>query len=122
VNDALALHRAGVQLISLREPWLDTGGPVRDLLLAIFSWVAEQERARFVERTRAGMQRAAKYGTKSGLPIGRATADGSSDSKAQAQPSGPQTAPSPTAAFDFVAHARVRTSRRTSALCAPETP
>ena len=30
VSDALALDRAGVELISLREPWLDTGGPVRD--------------------------------------------------------------------------------------------
>ena len=29
---------------TLQEPWLDTVGPVRDLLLAIFSWVAEQER------------------------------------------------------------------------------
>jgi hypothetical protein len=29
VNDALALDRAGVELLSVREPWLDTGGPVR---------------------------------------------------------------------------------------------
>ena len=58
VNDALALDDAGVTLISVREPWLDTGGPVRDLLLAIFSWVAEQELRRLVERTRAGIERA----------------------------------------------------------------
>ena len=37
VNDALALDDAGVKIASVREPWLDTGGPVRDLLLAIFS-------------------------------------------------------------------------------------
>ncbi len=71
VSDALALDRAGVDLISLREPWLDTGGPVRDLLLAIFSWVAGQEIRRLVERTRAGIQRARRNGTKSGRPIGR---------------------------------------------------
>jgi hypothetical protein len=57
VNDALALDRAGVELLSVREPWLDTGGPVRDLLLAIFSWVAEQELRRLVERPRAGIER-----------------------------------------------------------------
>jgi putative DNA-invertase from lambdoid prophage Rac len=71
VSDALALDRAGVELISLREPWLDTGGPVRDLLLAIFSWVAEQEIRRLVERTNAGIERARLKGTKSGKPIGR---------------------------------------------------
>ncbi len=71
VNDALALDGAGVAIVSVREPWLDTGGPVRDLLLAIFSWVAEQELRRLVERTRAGMQRARTNGTKSGNPIGR---------------------------------------------------
>jgi DNA invertase Pin-like site-specific DNA recombinase len=71
VSDALALDRAGVELISLREPWLDTGGPVRDLLLAIFSRVAEQEIRRLVERTNAGIERARLKGTKSGKPIGR---------------------------------------------------
>ena len=71
VNDALALDSAGVAIVSVREPWLDTGGPVRDLLLAIFSWVAEQELRRLVERTRAGMQRARANGTRSGKPIGR---------------------------------------------------
>jgi putative DNA-invertase from lambdoid prophage Rac len=71
VNDALALDDVGVKIVSVREPWLDTGGPVRDLLLAIFSWVAEQELRRLVERTRAGMDRARANGTKSGKPIGR---------------------------------------------------
>ena len=71
VNDALALDDAGVKIVSVREPWLDTGGPVRDLLLAIFSWVAEQEIRRLVERTNAGIERARLKGTKSGKPIGR---------------------------------------------------
>lgn len=71
IRDVLALERAGVELVSVREPWLDTGGPVRDLLLAIFSWIAEQERARLIERTQAGLARARARGTKSGKAIGR---------------------------------------------------
>jgi putative DNA-invertase from lambdoid prophage Rac len=71
VNDVLALDRVGVKLLSVREPWLDTGGPVRDLLLAIFSWVAEQELHRLAERTRAGIERARLEGTRTGRPIGR---------------------------------------------------
>jgi putative DNA-invertase from lambdoid prophage Rac len=64
----LELDRLGVEVISVREPWLDTGGPVRALLIAIFSWVAEQERARIGERTRAGLERARRRGTKLGRP------------------------------------------------------
>lgn len=55
VNDMLALDRLGVTVISAREPWMDTAGPVRDLLVSIFSWVAQQERARLIERTKAGI-------------------------------------------------------------------
>jgi hypothetical protein len=35
----LDLDHVGVQVVSVREPWLDTSGPVRSLLVAIFSWV-----------------------------------------------------------------------------------
>jgi len=70
--DVTALDGAGVQIVSVREAWLDTSGPTRPLLLAIFSWTAEQERARLIERTHAGLARARKFGTKSGKPIGRA--------------------------------------------------
>ena len=68
VRDALELDRLGVQLVSARESWLDTSGPVRKLLIAIFSWIAEQERERLVERTRAGMARAAAAGRIGGRP------------------------------------------------------
>jgi DNA invertase Pin-like site-specific DNA recombinase len=64
----LELDRIGVQVVSVREPWLDTGGPVRSLLVAIFSWVAEQERARLGERTRAGLERALARGKTLGRP------------------------------------------------------
>ena len=36
----LDLDHVGVQVVSVREPWLDTSSPVRSLLVAIFSWVA----------------------------------------------------------------------------------
>lgn len=62
IRDVLELDRRGVLVVSVREPWLDTSGPVRDLLLAIFSWVAEQERNRLVERTKAGLERARRQG------------------------------------------------------------
>lgn len=68
VNTVLELDRLGVQVISLREPWLDTSGPVRSLLVAIFGWVAEQERSRLIERTRAGIARARSQGKRIGRP------------------------------------------------------
>ena len=66
VRDIEALTSCGVDVVSCREPWLDTGGPVRELLIAIFSWVAQQERARLIERTKAGMARAKAEGKKVG--------------------------------------------------------
>lgn len=55
MNDFLALDRLGIRIISVREPWLESSGPVRQLLIGIFSWAAEQERARLIERTKAGI-------------------------------------------------------------------
>jgi DNA invertase Pin-like site-specific DNA recombinase len=64
----LQLDRLGVEVVSVQEPWLDMGGPVRQLLIAIFSWVAEQERTRLGERTRAGLERARAEGKRLGRP------------------------------------------------------
>jgi putative DNA-invertase from lambdoid prophage Rac len=75
LQDVLELDRVGTQVISVREPWLDTGGPVRSLLIAIFSWVAEQERARLVERTKAGMEQARRRGSRIGRPRARLDKD-----------------------------------------------
>ncbi len=44
INDVLELDRLGVRILSVREPWLDTAGPVRSLLAAIFAWISEMER------------------------------------------------------------------------------
>jgi putative DNA-invertase from lambdoid prophage Rac len=68
LQDVTALDKAGVAVVSVREPWLDTAGPTRGLLLAIFSWVAEQERARLIERTKAGIARARASGKAIGRP------------------------------------------------------
>lgn len=67
LRDVVCLDAAGVQLVSVREAWLDTSGPMRSLLLAIFSWVAEQERARLIERV--GAAQAARR--RDGRPVGR---------------------------------------------------
>ena len=68
INTVLELDRLGVPVLSVRENWLDTSGPVRPLLVAIFGWVAEQERARLIERTRAGLERARRQGKRLGRP------------------------------------------------------
>ena len=57
-----------MEILSAREPWLDTAGPARSLLLSIFAWVAEQERERMIERTIAGMERAKRAGKVIGRP------------------------------------------------------
>lgn len=70
VADVLELDRVGVKVVSARESWLDTTADplLRKFLIMIFSWVAEKERARLVERTRAGMARAAAEGRRPGRP------------------------------------------------------
>jgi len=62
------LDSYNVSLKSLQESWLDTSDKsMSQLLLAIFSWVAEQERLRISERTKAGLARSKK---KPGRPKG----------------------------------------------------
>ena len=60
------LDRLGCRVISHQESWLNMDGPVRPLLVAIFAWVAEQERARLIERTQAGLATARRNGKKLG--------------------------------------------------------
>lgn len=64
----LDLDRKGVKVISVRESWLDAEGHVRNLLLGVISWVAEQERLRLTERVRAGIARARRQGVSLGRP------------------------------------------------------
>jgi putative DNA-invertase from lambdoid prophage Rac len=71
VQAVLDLDRLGVEVVSVREPWLDTSGPVRQLLVAIFSWVAAEERRRLIERTKCGLERARREGKQIGRPRAR---------------------------------------------------
>ena len=53
-----AIDGAGVDFISVKESYLDTSGPFRDVLLAFAATVARMERDRLIERTKAGLARA----------------------------------------------------------------
>ena len=65
------LKRNCIAIKSLQESWLDTRDQgLGQLLLAIFSWVAQQERMRIVERTLAGLERAKKQGKTLGRKAG----------------------------------------------------
>jgi DNA invertase Pin-like site-specific DNA recombinase len=64
----LKLASKGVELVSVREPWVEQQGPTRELLIAIVGWVAEFERKRLGERTRAGLERARRRGIQLGRP------------------------------------------------------
>ena len=60
------LDRCGCRVVSHQESWLSLDGPVRPLLIAVFAWVAEQERQRMIERTRAGLATARAKGIQLG--------------------------------------------------------
>jgi putative DNA-invertase from lambdoid prophage Rac len=66
VRTVLELEQDGIEIVSHREDWMRDTGPVRNLLISIFSWVAEQESRRISERTLAGLERARREGTKLG--------------------------------------------------------
>lgn len=52
--EILKTYKCGLK--SLQESWLDTSQEgVAELLLAIFSWVAKEERKKISERTKAGL-------------------------------------------------------------------
>jgi DNA invertase Pin-like site-specific DNA recombinase len=56
-------------LKSLQESWLDTSQEgVAELLLAIFSWVAKEEKRKISERTKAGLAKLKANGVKLGRP------------------------------------------------------
>ena len=56
-------------LKSVQESWLDTSQQgISDLLLGIFSWVAEQEKKRISERTKAALAKKKFEGVKLGRP------------------------------------------------------
>ena len=56
------LKENGVYIKSLQEPWDTRDEGMGNLLIAIFSWVAEQERRRISERTKEGLKKAKNVG------------------------------------------------------------
>jgi DNA invertase Pin-like site-specific DNA recombinase len=52
----------GVAWRSFQEPYLDSCGVMKDLVISVMSLMAQQERISISERTKAGMQRAVKAG------------------------------------------------------------
>jgi DNA invertase Pin-like site-specific DNA recombinase len=64
------LGKAEVEVWSLQEPWSETSGELRDLLLAMVGWVARYESTQRSERTRAGLARALSEGKRLGRPPG----------------------------------------------------
>ena len=67
-HDLAELLRWKVDVVSVRDPWLDQAGPMRELLVQFFGWVAEGERQRLIERTHAGLARARAKGKRLGRP------------------------------------------------------
>jgi DNA invertase Pin-like site-specific DNA recombinase len=62
----------GVKVFSNQENWTEQPeGPMYDLLISVYAWVARMESQRRSERTKLGMIRAKEKGTKSGKAIGR---------------------------------------------------
>ena len=63
----LKTHKTGLR--SLQESWLDTTQEgVAELLLAVMSWVAAEERRKISERTKAGLAKLKARGVKLGRP------------------------------------------------------
>ena len=77
------LENYGIRWRSFTEPWIDSAGPFRDVVISLLASLAKQERIRLKERVKAGLDRyrndygAGKVGrdvhSKSGkdLPVGR---------------------------------------------------
>lgn len=65
------LEVLGVSFKSHSESWLDSAGPFSSVIIAMLATLAQQEKVRIRERTKAGLARVRREGTKSGKPIGR---------------------------------------------------
>lgn len=61
---------AGVVVHFVKEGF-DTSGHMYKFMLTILGAVAEMEREMLVDRVKEGMEKARRYGTRSGKPIGR---------------------------------------------------
>ena len=64
VSRIQSLKQRGVAMKSLTESWFDTSqdNPMSELVLAVMSWAAAEERRKISERTKAGIQRLKNIG------------------------------------------------------------
>jgi DNA invertase Pin-like site-specific DNA recombinase len=65
------LKKDGIALKSLQESWVDTNDGPGEVMVAVLAWVAQQERKRIIERTKAGLEKARKSGKVLGRPLGK---------------------------------------------------
>ena len=69
VFNKLAGH--GVQVLSYQEPWTASAGPeIRELMISITGWIANQYSRRLSKNTKAEMARAKANGQRLGRPPG----------------------------------------------------
>jgi DNA invertase Pin-like site-specific DNA recombinase len=68
LNYLQRLESKGVDYVSFQEQWLDSTGPFKDVMIAMFATLAKQERARISERTIAGLKVARAKGKRLGRP------------------------------------------------------
>ena len=69
LNTFVELENGGVQIVSLTEPWTQTGDPsIRQLIVGIVSWLNQEELKRLSTRTKAGIERARAQGKQIGAP------------------------------------------------------
>jgi len=60
------LENLGIRWKSFQEPYLDSGGDFRDIVISVISTIAKIEREKISERTKAGIARAKAAGKKMG--------------------------------------------------------
>jgi len=56
------LDNLGIEWVSYREPYFNTAGEFKDVIISIMSTLAKMERGRISERTKAGLKRAKNVG------------------------------------------------------------
>jgi DNA invertase Pin-like site-specific DNA recombinase len=64
--ERLTSYRVGYK--SFAEPYLDSCGTFKDVVISVLATMAKQERLRMSERVRAGLQTARRLGTRLGRP------------------------------------------------------
>ena len=61
----------GCKVVSIKEPWIAEGGPMRDIFAAFVSWAAQYESIRKSQNTKAGLIKARANGVRLGRPPGK---------------------------------------------------